>query len=122
MPQAGGRLLQRGASGVQGIGVSSYSTLDQLLATADSRHQYATLQEQTTTGLVSQSYSDVASVSSQILDLSAAINQGNAYTQNITQAQGQASAMQNVLTQLGTIVSNMAARTLRSPPVRRPAR
>jgi flagellin-like hook-associated protein FlgL len=95
------------------IGVSSYSTLDQLLASDNSLNtQYAALQAQTSTGLVSQSYSGLASVSSQVLDLTATINQGNAYTQNITQAQGQASAMQNVLTQLGSLVSNMAASTV----------
>ena len=99
------------------IGISSYSTLDQLLASANSLNtQYATLQEQTTTGLVSQSYSGLASVSSQVMDLTAAINQGNAYTQNITQAQGQASAMQNVLSQLGTMVSNMASSALTISP------
>ena len=65
---------------------------------------------------MSQSYSGLASVSSQVMDLSAAINQGNAYTQNITQAQGQASAIQNVLTQLGTLVSNMASSALTISP------
>jgi flagellar hook-associated protein 3 FlgL len=91
-------------------GVSSYGSLDQILASTSSlESQYATLEEQTSTGLVSQSYSGVASVSSQVLDLTTAINQGNAYTASITQAQGQASVMQNVLTQIGTIVSNMAA-------------
>jgi flagellar hook-associated protein 3 FlgL len=98
-------------------GISSYSSLDQILASASSlSSQYATLQEQTTTGLVSQSYSGVASVSSQVMDLTATINQGNAYTQNITQAQGQASAMQNVLSELGTLVSNMATSALTISP------
>jgi flagellar hook-associated protein 3 FlgL len=99
------------------LGISSYSTLDQLLASDNSLNiQYAALQAQTSTGLVSQSYSGLASVSSQVLDLTATINQGNAYTQNITQAQGQASAMQNVLTQLGSLVSNMASSTLTISP------
>jgi flagellar hook-associated protein 3 FlgL len=92
------------------IGFSSYGTLGQILASASSlRNQYATLQEQTTTGLVSQSYSGLASVSSQVMDLTAAINQGQAHAQSITQGQGKASVMQNVLTQLGTLVSSMAA-------------
>jgi flagellar hook-associated protein 3 FlgL len=92
------------------IGFSSYGTLGQILASASSlRDQYATLQEQTTTGLVSQSYSGLASVSSQVMDLSATINQGKAYAQSIAQGQGKASVMQNVLSQLGTLVSSMAA-------------
>lgn len=92
------------------IGFSSYGSLDQILASTSSlRSQYATLQEQTTTGLVSQSYSGLALVSSQVMDLSATINQGKAYAQSISQGQGKASVMQNVLTQIGTLVSNMAA-------------
>jgi flagellar hook-associated protein 3 FlgL len=95
-------------SGITGF--SSYGSLDQILASTSSlQSQYATLEEQTTTGLVSQSYSGLASVSSQVMDLTTAINQGNAYTASINQGQGQASVMQNVLTEIGTIVSNMAA-------------
>jgi flagellar hook-associated protein 3 FlgL len=91
-------------------GISSYGTLGQILASASSlRSQYAALLEQTNTGLVSQSYSGLASVSSQVMDLSATIDQGNAYTQSINQGQAKASVMQNVLTQLGTLVSQMAA-------------
>ena len=68
------------------IGFSSYGSLDQILASTSSlRSQYATLQQQTTTGLVSQSYSGLASVSSQVMDLSATINQGKAYAQSISQ-------------------------------------
>lgn len=92
------------------IGISSYGALDQILASATSlRNQYATLQQQTTTGLISQNYAGLGSTSSQVMDLTAAINQGTAYTQSITEAQGKASAMQNVLTQIGSIVSNMSA-------------
>jgi flagellin-like hook-associated protein FlgL len=92
------------------IGFSSYGSLDQILASTSSlRNQYTTLEEQTATGLVSQNYAGLASVSSQVMDLTAAINQGTAYTQSITQAQGKASSMQDVLSQIGTIVSNMSA-------------
>jgi flagellin-like hook-associated protein FlgL len=95
------------------LGISSYSMLDQLLASADSLNtQYANLQEQVSTGLVSQTYSGVSSASSQVLDLAATINQGNAYTQNINQGQAQVSTVQNVLTQVGSLVSAMAANTV----------
>jgi flagellar hook-associated protein 3 FlgL len=91
-------------------GISSYGALDQILASTSAlRSQYATLQEQTTTGLVSQNYAGLGSASSQAMDLTAAINQGKAYAQSITQAQGKASAMQNVLSQIGSIVSNMSS-------------
>jgi flagellar hook-associated protein 3 FlgL len=95
------------------IGTSSYGTLDRMLASAGSlRDQYATLQQQTTSGLVSQSYSGLSSVSAQVLDLSAATSQNDAYTKAITQTQGKASVMQNALSQLSTLVSSMAASAL----------
>jgi flagellar hook-associated protein 3 FlgL len=95
-------------SGITGI--SSYGSLAQMLASTSSlQSEYTKLDEQTITGLVSQSYSGVASVSSQVLDLEATLNQGNAFTQNINQGQGQASAMQNALSELGTLVSTLAA-------------
>jgi flagellar hook-associated protein 3 FlgL len=95
------------------VGTSSYSTLGLMLASASSlRDRLATLQEQTTTGLVSQSYSGLASVSSQVLDLTAATSQNNAYAQVMTQAQGKASVMQAALSQIGTMVSSMATSAL----------
>jgi len=95
------------------IGTSSYGTLDRMLASAGSlRDQYATLQQQTTTGLVSQSYSGLAPVSSKVLDLTAATSQNDAYTHAITQTQGKASVMQTALSQLGTLVSSMATSAL----------
>jgi flagellar hook-associated protein 3 FlgL len=95
------------------IGTSSYGTLDRMLASAGSlRDQYAALQQQTTSGLVSQSYAGLASVSSQVLDLTAATSQNDAYTQAITVAQGKASVMQGALSQLGTLVSSMATSAL----------
>ncbi len=95
------------------IGTSSYGTLDRILASASSlRTQYSSLQEQTTTGLISQSYSGLASASSQVIDLTALSNQNNAYLQSINQAQGKASVMQNALSQIGTLVNNMASGAL----------
>jgi flagellar hook-associated protein 3 FlgL len=95
------------------IGAGSYGTLDRMLASAGTlRDQYATLQEQTVTGQVSQSYAGLASVSSRVLDLTAATNQNAAYTQVIASAQGKASVMQDALSQLGTMVSKMASGAL----------
>jgi flagellar hook-associated protein 3 FlgL len=95
------------------IGASSYGTLDRMLASASSlRDQYATLQQQTTSGLVSQSYAGLAAVSSQVLDLTAASSQNTAYTQSIANAQGKASVMQNALSQLSSMVSTMASSAL----------
>src|ERR1700710_715274 len=95
------------------IGPSSYGTLDRMLASAGVlRDQYATLQQQTTTGLVSQSYAGVAGVSSQVLDLTAASSQNAAYTLSIAHGQGKASVMQSALSQLGSLVSSMASSAL----------
>lgn len=95
------------------IGSSTYSALDRMLAASTSlQKQTAQLQQQTTTGKVSQSYGGLASASAQILNLTAASSQATAYTQAITNAQGKASVMQNALTQMGTMVSNMAAAAL----------
>ena len=69
------------------IGTSSYSTLSLILESAYSlRSQYSALQEQTTTGLVSQSYSGLAPVSSRVLNLEATTARNTAYTQAITGA------------------------------------
>ena len=95
------------------IGTSTYGTLAQVLASASSlRTQYATLQEQTTTGLVSQSYSGLAGVSSQVMDLNAVVTQNQAYSQSIDVAQGKAAVMQSALSHIGTLVSTMAASAL----------
>jgi len=95
------------------IGASTYGTLDRMLTSASSlRDQYATLQEQTTTGLISQSYSGIASNSSRVLSLSALSSQQTAYQQSITQAQGKATVMQTALSQIGTLVSTLSASAL----------
>jgi flagellar hook-associated protein 3 FlgL len=85
-----------------------------MLTSASSlRDQYATLQQQTTTGLVSQSYSGLAaSAVSQVMNLTALSDQNNAYTQAITQAQGKASVMQTALSQISTLVSAVASNAL----------
>jgi len=96
------------------IGTSSYGPLDLVLAGANSlRQQYANLQEQTTSGLISQSYSGLApSAVSQFMDLTAVSNQNNAYTNSITMAQGQASVMQNALTQVSSLISSVSSSAL----------
>jgi flagellar hook-associated protein 3 FlgL len=95
------------------IAGSSYGTLDRMLASVGSlRDQFATLQQQTTTGKVAQTYEGLAAQSSQVLDLTAASTRNAAYAQSITQAQGKASVMQDALSQISIVVSSMAANVL----------
>ncbi len=95
------------------IGPSTYGPLDRMLASARSlQGQSEVLQEQTVTGKISQSYAGLASASSQVLDLTAVTRQAAAYSQTIEYAQGKASVMQDVLTQVNGIASTMAAATL----------
>jgi flagellar hook-associated protein 3 FlgL len=95
------------------VGSSTYSALDRMLAATTSlQQQAAVLQQQTTTGKVSQSYAGLAASSAQVLNLTAASNQATAYTQSIATAQGKASAMQDALTQIGTVVTSLASAAL----------
>jgi len=95
------------------INSSTYSGIDRMLtATNTLQNQIATLQQQTTTGKVSQSYAGLASVSSQVLDLTAASSQANAYLQTINTAQGKASVMQDALSQITSVVNGMSTATL----------
>ena len=93
--------------------IGTYSSLDLMLAANSSfESQIGDLQQQTTTGLVSQSYAGIASVTPQVLNLQAASDASDAYTSAITAAQGKASAMQTALTQIHSMVASMAASTL----------
>lgn len=95
------------------IGPSTYGSLDRLLASAGSlQERYEVLQQQTTTGKISQSYAGLAGSVSQVLDLTVASNQSTAYTQTIATAQGKAAVMQDSLTQINAVVSQMAAQSL----------
>jgi flagellar hook-associated protein 3 FlgL len=95
------------------ISSSTYSPLELMLASTSSlQDQYNTLEEQTTTGQVSQSYAGLGGVSSQVLDLNATSTQNTAYGQAITGAQAKASAMQSALTQLQSVVSKVASQAL----------
>ena len=95
------------------IGPSTYGPLDRLLASAGSlQDQYEILQQQTTTGKISQSYAGLAASASQVLNLTAASDQANAYTQTIATAQGKAAVMQDSLTQINAVVNQMAAQSL----------
>ena len=95
------------------ISASSYGTLDRTLAAIKSLDsQVSTLQEQTSTGEVSQSYAGLADVSSQVLDLTAAKSRSTAYDQVISDAQGKAGVMQTVLGQIGSLVSSVSTAAL----------
>lgn len=97
------------------MGPSTYGPLDRLLAsTSRLQEQLDGLQQQTTSGKASQSYSGLAPKASQVIDLTAAMKQGNAYVESIGYAQAKASVMQASLTQIQSIASKMgdAALTL----------
>ena len=83
-----------------------------LAASAKLQTQYSTLQEQSTTGLISQNYAGIAPQSSQVLDLSAAASQGTTYSAVISAAQARASTMQTALGQISTLTSAMATQAL----------
>ena len=92
---------------------STYSSLDALLASTTSlKNQVGVLQEQTSTGKLSQDYAGLGTATSQVLDLQAATAQSAGYAQTITTAQGKASAMQDVLTQIQSVVSSVSSAAL----------
>ena len=99
------------SSGAGGIGAAN-SLASILAATSNLQSQYATLQQQTTTGLISQHYAGIASQVGQVLDLTAASAQDTTYTQVISMNQGRASAMQNALGQISSLTTNMASQAL----------
>lgn len=91
------------------VGPSTYGPLDRMLASSSGlQTQLDNLQQQTTTGKVSQSYSGIAPNASQVIDLTAAMKQGDAYIDSISYAQGKASVMQASLTQIQSIASKMS--------------
>jgi flagellar hook-associated protein 3 FlgL len=95
------------------VGPSTYSTLDRLLAGVGTlRDQSATLQQQVTTGNISQDYAGLGSNSAQALDLQSASSRSTAYTSAIAYGQGKAAVMQDALTQITSVVSSMAANAL----------
>ena len=95
------------------VGRSTYGTLDRLLASVGTlQDQRTVLQQQTVTGKVAQSYAGLASKSAQVLNLSATTSRSDAYTQAISQAQGKAAVMQDALSRIGTVVNDLAAKTL----------
>ena len=92
---------------------STYSSLDTLLASTTSlKNQVGVLQQQTSTGKIAQDYAGLATASAQVLNLQAAATQSTAYAQTITTAQGKASAIQDVLTQIQSVVSSVSAGAL----------
>lgn len=95
------------------VGPATYNTLSRTLEAATAlQQQEAALQQQTTTGKVSQSYAGLATVSAQVLDLSAASGRLDAYATTIAAAQGKAAVTQDALTQIGALTSGLAAAAL----------
>lgn len=95
------------------LGASTYSTIDLLLSSNSSlQNRISTLEQQTSTGLISQSYSGIAASSAQALNLQAASARVDAYTASINSAQGKASTMQTALSQVSSLISSMSASAL----------
>ena len=95
------------------VGGATYNALSRMLAATTSlQAQEATLQEQTTSGKVAQSYAGLAPASAQVLDLSAASSRLDAYATTIAAAQGKASVAQDALSQAGTLATGLATAAL----------
>jgi flagellar hook-associated protein 3 FlgL len=94
-------------------GVHAANSLASILAaSAKLQTQFSTLQEQSTTGLISQDFAGIAPQAAQVLNLSAAVSQGTAYSQVISASQARASTMQTALGQIATLTSAMATQAL----------
>jgi flagellar hook-associated protein 3 FlgL len=92
---------------------SSYGRLDRLLSGLGSlQSQYSTLQQQTTTGKVADSYSGLGAAAGQAISLQTATSRTDAYTQTIAAVQGKAAVQQAALTQINSVVSALAAKAL----------
>jgi flagellin-like hook-associated protein FlgL len=100
---------------MSGIGstATSYGMLDRLLGSVGSlQAQYGVLQQQTTTGKVATSYAGLGNSVGQAISLAAANGRADAYTATITAAQGKAAVQQDVLGQLHSVASTLAAQAL----------
>jgi flagellar hook-associated protein 3 FlgL len=94
-------------------GVHAANSLASILAaSAKLQTRFSTLQEQSTTGLISQDFAGIAPQAAQVLNLSAAASQGTAYSQVISASQARASTMQTALGQIATLTTAMATQAL----------
>jgi flagellar hook-associated protein 3 FlgL len=92
---------------------TAYGTLGLVLAsTVNLKTQVSTLQQQVSTGDITQNYAGLGGAASQVLSFNAATAQSAAYSQSITDAQGKASVMQDVLTQIQKVVTSVASNAL----------
>ena len=92
---------------------STYGGLDRLLSGLGSlQSQYSTLQQQTTTGKVTDAYAGLGAAAGQAISLQTATSQADAYTQTIATLQAKAAVQQTTLTQINSVVSAMAASAL----------
>ena len=83
-----------------------------LAAISSLQDQLSTLNQQSSTGKIADSYAGLADTSSRVLDLTATQTRATGYDQVISNAQGKAEVMQNVLTQIGSVVGNVATSAL----------
>ncbi|MGH7188532.1 MAG: flagellin [Acetobacteraceae bacterium] len=93
-----------------GVGSANYPQLSELIANATGlRQQLATLTEQSSSGLVAETYAGLGSGASVSLDLNPEISQMTTWQNNINAAQGRMGVTQTAVGQLSSIASNFAA-------------
>ena len=95
------------------VGGATHTALSRMLAATTSlQAQEATLQEQTTSGKVAQSYAGLAPASAQVLDLSAASRRRATDATPNAAAPGKAAVTQDALAQAGTLATGLATAAL----------
>jgi flagellar hook-associated protein 3 FlgL len=91
---------------------TGYGIIGQLIANSNSIHNtIATLTEQASTGLVSQTYAGLGASSTAALSLNTQVSQLNSWQNNIGQATATMTVTQNAMSQLQSIASTFYADT-----------
>ncbi len=98
------------SNSINNIG-GNYSTLAEILisSSANSRAQLTTLEEQSASGYVAQTYGGLGAASNTVFSLSPQISQIAAYQSNINSATTNMSATQTALTQIASIAQTFYA-------------
>jgi flagellar hook-associated protein 3 FlgL len=95
---------------VSGVDASNYSVIAELTANASAtRAELDTLTEQSSTGLVSQTYAGLGASASVSLDLNPEIAQMNTWQSNINAVQGNMQVTQTAVSEISSIASSFAS-------------
>ncbi len=98
------------SASVSGVDTSNYSVIAQLSANAAAvRAELDRLTEQSSTGLVSETYAGLGASASVSLDLNPEIAEMNTWQSNINEAQGSMQVTQTAMSEISSIASNFAA-------------